>query len=135
MLGFQPLSTLKQKSRNRLDVTNDIRLIHTNTLSRVSRLVAQMQAQSSHWLASRCCFLLHKNIKTVNLTCEIIVFLILSVVIRTSSELQVMSGAKRLCNIFKWGSELKTFGKHWARCIGKKMKKLLRKWNYWHSKL
>ena len=135
MLGFQPLSALKQKSRNRLDVKNDIGLIHTNTLTTISRLVAQMQALSFHWLASKCCFLLHKNIKTVNLTCEIIVFLILSVVIQASSELQVMSGARRLCNIFKYSSDLKKFGEQLDRCIGKKMKKLLRKWNYWHSKL
>jgi len=50
MLDFQPLSTLKQKSRNRLDVDNDMRLVVTNIHPSVSRLVSQMQAQSSHWL-------------------------------------------------------------------------------------
>jgi len=45
--GFQPLSTfditVKQKSKNKLDVENDMRLVLTN-----SPIVAQLQAQSSH---------------------------------------------------------------------------------------
>jgi len=51
MLDFQPLSTLKQKSRNRLAVENDMRLVLTNIHPSVSRLCTQMQAQQSHWLA------------------------------------------------------------------------------------
>jgi len=72
-LEFQPLSTIKQKPRNRLDVENDIRLVLTNTPPKMSGLVAQIQAQSSHWLASML-FVLYKNVNTVNLTCEMIVF-------------------------------------------------------------
>jgi len=44
-LDSQPLSTLKQKSRNRPVFQNDVRLVFTNTPLKISRLVAQMQAQ------------------------------------------------------------------------------------------
>jgi len=47
-LNFQPLSTLKQNSRNKLDVANDTRSILTNTPPTSSGIVAQIQAQSSH---------------------------------------------------------------------------------------
>jgi len=44
VLDFQPLSTLKQKSRNRVDIEDDMRLVLPNMPPRISRLVAQMQA-------------------------------------------------------------------------------------------
>jgi len=43
-----PLKLLKQNSRNRQDVDNDMRFVLTSTSLRISRVVAQIQAQSSH---------------------------------------------------------------------------------------
>jgi len=69
----------------------------------ISRLVAQLQAQSSRWLAC-VLFAMHMNVNTVNVTYKII-FFILSVVIWTPFELRLMAGAERLYHIFKWGRE------------------------------
>jgi len=51
-----------------------------------------MQAQSSDWLAY-VLFVLHKNVNTVNLTREMLLFFILLVVIWTPLQLKVMGGA------------------------------------------
>jgi len=48
-----------------------MRLLLTNAPPRISRLVAQLQAQSSHWLAW-VLFVMHMNVNTVNATCKII---------------------------------------------------------------
>jgi len=48
----------------------------------------------------------------VNPTRGIVVLLTLSVVIRTSLELQEMSGVESSCNIFEWGREIKKVGNH-----------------------
>ena len=55
-------------------------LVLTNMSPRISRLVTQIQAQSSHSLAY-VLFVLHKNVNssTLDLTCEMIVLFILSV--------------------------------------------------------
>jgi hypothetical protein len=45
--GFSNLLQIKTKARNRLDVQDDMRLALTNTQSRITKLVTQMQAQSS----------------------------------------------------------------------------------------
>jgi hypothetical protein len=45
--GFSNLLQIKTKARNRLDVQDDIRLALTNTQPRITKLVTQMQAQSS----------------------------------------------------------------------------------------
>jgi len=57
-------------------------------------------------------FVLHKNVNTVNLTCEIIMFFSLLVAMSTPLELQVMTGVKCLHNIFKRGCEIKKGGNH-----------------------
>ena len=46
--GFSTLLQIKTKARKRLDVQYDMRLALTPTKSRISKLVAQMQPQSSH---------------------------------------------------------------------------------------
>jgi len=43
-----------------------------------------------------------------------IVFFILLVVIWTALKLQVMAGAKCVCNIFEWVRETKEVGNHWS---------------------
>jgi len=73
-----------------------------------------MQAQSSDWLAY-VLFVLHKNVNTVNLTREMLLFFILLVVIWTPLQLKVMGGAKHFYNIFEWGREIKMVGNHCFR--------------------
>jgi zinc finger BED domain-containing protein 5/7/8/9 len=46
--GFSTLLQIKTKSRNRLDVQDDMRLALSNTQPRISKLVKQIQAQPSH---------------------------------------------------------------------------------------
>lgn len=46
--GFSTLLQIKTKARNKLDVQDDIRLALTGTQPRISKLVMEMQAQSSH---------------------------------------------------------------------------------------
>ena len=76
-LDCNPCSNLtlqqKKSQKNRLDVENDMRLVHTNTPTRISRLVTQLQAQSSHWLIW-VLFVMHMNVNTVNATCKIMCF-------------------------------------------------------------
>jgi len=51
-----------------------MRLVFTNTFPKISRLVAQLQAQWSNCLA-RVLFVMHMNVSTVNVTCKIVCFL------------------------------------------------------------
>jgi len=44
-----------------------------------------------------------------------VVLFILSVVIWTPLELQLMAGDERLCHIFERGREMKKAGNHWFR--------------------
>ena len=128
--GFQPLSTfditVKQKSKDRRDVENDMRLVLTNTPPRISRLVAQLQAQSSHWLAW-VLSVMHMNVNTVNATCKMVCFYLVGcylnpfrVVVngwgrvlisysRMGSRADVIfsNGVASLCHIFEWGREMK----------------------------
>ena len=46
--GFSTLLQIKTKARNRLDVQDDMRLALTQTKPRISKLLRQMQPQSSH---------------------------------------------------------------------------------------
>ena len=46
--GFSTLVQLKTKARNKLDVADDMRLALSKTSPRISRLVAELQAQPSH---------------------------------------------------------------------------------------
>jgi hypothetical protein len=47
--GFSNLLLIKNKQRNRLDATNDMRIALSSTISpRISQLVDKMQAQKSH---------------------------------------------------------------------------------------
>ncbi|XP_042241735.1 zinc finger BED domain-containing protein 5-like [Homarus americanus] len=46
--GFSTLVHIKSKTRNRLDVKDEMRLVLTNTPPRIQRLAAQMQPQPSH---------------------------------------------------------------------------------------
>ena len=48
--GFSTLLQIKTKARNRLGVQDDMRLALTQTKPRISKLVTQMQHQSSHKL-------------------------------------------------------------------------------------
>ena len=61
--GFSPLLQIKTKARNRLDVLDDMRLVLTQTKPRISKLVKQMQPQSSHNL-----LLLSRHICSVTFT-------------------------------------------------------------------
>ena len=53
--GFSTLLQIKTKARNRLDVQNDRRLALTQTKPGISKLVMQMQPQSSHKLLILLC--------------------------------------------------------------------------------
>ena len=53
--GFSTLLQIKTKERNRLDVQNDMRLALTQTKPGISKLVTQMQPQSSHELLILLC--------------------------------------------------------------------------------
>ena len=46
--GFSTIVNIKTKTRNRLDVEDDMRLALTNARPRISKLDAQMQHQASH---------------------------------------------------------------------------------------
>jgi len=59
--------TVKQMSKNRLDVENDMTLVLTNALLRISRLVAQLQAQCYYSLAWML-FVTHMNVNTLDVT-------------------------------------------------------------------
>jgi len=98
------------KSRNGLDIENDMKLVFINTSSIVSRRIARCSSVVP-WIYMYVLFVLHKIINTVNLTCEMIVFFIL-LVIWTYLELQVMAGAERLCKILEWGREIKKIRNH-----------------------
>jgi len=51
-----------------------MRLFFTNTPPRISRLVTQLQAQSSHSLAW-VLLVMHMNVNTLNVTCKMMCFL------------------------------------------------------------
>ena len=53
--GFSALLQIKPKARNRLDVQHGMRLALTQTKPRISKLVTQMQPQSSHSLLILLC--------------------------------------------------------------------------------
>jgi len=87
----------------------------TNTSPRISRLVAPLQAQSSHWLAW-VLLVMHMNVTTVDVGCHVkwCAFHLVGCYLNTLM-LQLMAGSKRLSHIFEWGREMKKVGNHCTR--------------------
>jgi len=52
------------------------------------------------------------NVNTVDVTRKMMCFFILSVVIWTPLELQLMAGVEGLCHILEWGRDMKKVGNH-----------------------
>ena len=111
--GFSILVRIKTKSRNRLNVEDDMRLALTNTSPRISSLVCTdassivlLVSIYAAWFAYECKY------SESNIWNDSVSFLVgcYSNIFRVAGN----GWARRLCKLLEWGRKIKRVGNHWS---------------------